>query len=168
MSNALGALFTTLATLAASWAVSAGLDRALDLPGIDPVQCAVAGGVCGLIGYIAGFDRGSRSARDGKPAPKAPSARAAARAREREKRDYLRRAFAAMPKSQRELVSKALDHGSVSRKIDDPSALALCDLGILHAPGVTSGCLWADFSVRPSVVSEVSRHRKKWLDEPVR
>lgn len=168
MVNILGAFATALVAATVSWTVSTGLDYAASLPGIDPVQCTVAGCLCGVLGYAAEFFRAMRDMRGDKPAPKAPSARATARAKEREKLDDLARKFAAMPKKQRELVAKALDHGSVSCKIDDPNALALVQLGILHAPGLRIDDLWTDFSVKSSVVTEISRHRKKWLDNPTR
>ena len=168
MNNILGAIAAALASAAISWTASTGLDYVASLPGIDPVQCTVAGCLCGALGYVAGFFRAMHDMRGDKPAPKAPSARATARAKEREKCDLLERRFSTMSKSQRELVAKALDNGSVSRKVDDRDALVLCRLGIMHAPGLRPDDLRTDFSVKPSVVTEISRHRRKWLDGPSR
>lgn len=77
--------------------------------------------------------------------------------------DRLSTVFLGMSRRRKELVSRALDEGSVSLSPLDADALALCELGIFGTPPVGSMLTATDFSIRPAVVRAIAGHRSEWL-----
>lgn len=82
---------------------------------------------------------------------------------EDKKIDDLERIFLGMSDKQKQYVKKALDEGEVLLPSFDPSALVLCELGILGTPpyGMIHGN--TIFSIQPSVIKEINEH-KEWLN----
>lgn len=84
-------------------------------------------------------------------------------ARRRRMDDRLSAVFLGMSRRRKELVSRALDEGSVSLSPLDADALALCELGIFGTPPIGSMLTATDFSIRPAVVRAIAGHRSEWL-----
>lgn len=84
-------------------------------------------------------------------------------AKRRRMDDRLSAVFLGMSRRRKELVSRALDEGSVSLSPLDADALALCELGIFGTPPVGSMLTATDFSIRPAVVRAIAGHRSEWL-----
>ena len=81
-----------------------------------------------------------------------------------EKRRRLADSFLCMSRRRKEIVSRALDEGSVNLSSLDPDALALCELGILGMPPIGSRLSGVEYSIQPTVAREIVNHRAEWLD----
>ena len=84
-------------------------------------------------------------------------------AKRRRMDERLSAVFLGMSRRRKELVSRALDEGSVSLSPLDADALALCELGIFGMPPVGSILSATDFSIRPAVIRAIIEHRPEWL-----
>lgn len=84
-------------------------------------------------------------------------------AKRRRMDERLSAVFLGMSMRRKELVSRALDEGSVSLSPLDADALALCELGIFGMPPVGSILSATDFSVQPAVIRAIIEHRPEWL-----
>ena len=112
-----------------------------------PFGRALLTGAAAMLGYAAARIVSARSAW----------------AKRRRMDERLSAVFLGMSRRRKELVSRALDEGSVSLSPLDADALALCELGIFGTPPVGSMLTATDFSIRPAVVRAIAGHRSEWL-----
>lgn len=112
-----------------------------------PASCLLLTGAAAMLGYATARIVSARSSW----------------AKRRRMNDRLSAVFLGMSRRRKELVSRALDEGSVSLSPLDADALALCELGIFGTPPVGSMLTATDFSIRPAVVRAIAGHRSEWL-----
>lgn len=112
-----------------------------------PASCLLLAGAAAMLGYATARIVSARSSW----------------AKRRRMDDRLSAVFLGMSRRRKELVSRALDEGSVSLSPLDADALALCELGIFGTPPVGSMLTATDFSVQPAVIRAIIEHRPEWL-----
>lgn len=112
-----------------------------------PASCLLLTGAAAMLGYATARIVSARSSW----------------AKRRRMDDRFSAVFLGMSRRRKELVSRALDEGSVSLSPLDADALALCELGIFGTPPVGSMLTATDFSIRPAVVRAIAGHRSEWL-----
>ena len=112
-----------------------------------PASCLLLTGAAAMVGYATARIVSARSSW----------------ARRRRMDERLSAVFLGMSRRRKELVSRALDEGSVSLSPLDADALALCELGIFGTPPVGSILSATDFSAQPAVIRAIIKHRPEWL-----
>lgn len=140
-------LLVTIAGAVGFGSVAAMAEDARQMIAEYPASCLLLTGAAAMLGYATARIVSVRSAW----------------AKRRRMDERLSAVFLGMSRRRKELVSRALDEGSVSLSPLDADALALCELGIFGTPPVGSMLTATDFSIRPAVIRAVAGHRSEWL-----
>lgn len=140
-------LLVTIAGAVGFCSVAAMAEDVRTMVAEHPASCLLLAGAAAMLGYATARIVSARSSW----------------ARRRRMDDRLSAVFLGMSRRRKELVSRALDEGSVSLSPLDADALALCELGIFGTPPVGSMLTATDFSIRPAVVRAIAGHRSEWL-----
>ncbi len=140
-------LLVTIAGAVGFGSVAAMAEDARQMIAEHPASCLLLTGAAAILGYATARIVTVRGAR----------------AKRRRMDERLSAVFLGMSRRRKELVSRALDEGSVSLSPLDSDALALCELGIFGMPPVGSILSATDFSVQPAVIRAIIEHRPEWL-----
>lgn len=140
-------LLVTIAGAVGFGSVAAMAEDARQMIAEHPASCLLLTGAAAMLGYATARIVTARSSW----------------AKRRRMDERLSAVFLGMSRRRKELVSRALDDGSVSLSPLDADALALCELGIFGTPPVGSMLTATDFSIRPAVIRTIAGHRSEWL-----